>query len=56
MNVLSIDKRTQLISLLVEGLSIRAVSRIADVSINTVMKVLCEPGKACWACARWFSA
>ena len=49
MNVLSIEKRTQLISLLVEGMSMRAVSRVADVSINTVMKVLCETGKACAA-------
>ncbi len=47
MNSLSIEKRTQLISLLVEGMSMRAVSRVADVSINTVTKVLCETGRAC---------
>lgn len=47
MNQLSIQKRTQIISLLVEGNSLRATSRIADVSINTVTKLLVSVGKAC---------
>lgn len=46
MNTLLIEKRVQIINLLVEGLSMRAVSRVADVSINTVTKVLCETGAA----------
>jgi transposase len=40
MNRLPIEKRTQIISMLVEGMSMRAVSRVADVSINTVTKLL----------------
>lgn len=47
MNRLSIEKRTQIISLLVEGNSLRATSRIADISINTVTKLLVSVGKAC---------
>lgn len=47
MNKLPIAKRTQIINLLVEGTSLRATSRIADVSINTVTKLLVDVGKAC---------
>lgn len=47
MNQLPIQKRVQIINLLVEGNSLRATSRIADVSINTVTKLLVEVGKAC---------
>ncbi|MDD5299438.1 MAG: IS1 family transposase [Gallionella sp.] len=47
MNVLSIEKRTQIINLLVEGNSMRATSRIADCSINTVTKLLIDVGAAC---------
>jgi IS1 family transposase len=47
MNKLPIEKRTQIISLLVEGNSLRATSRIADVSINTVTKLLVNVGSAC---------
>ncbi len=47
MNKLPIAKRTQIIQLLVEGTSLRATSRIADVSINTVTKLLVDVGKAC---------
>ncbi len=47
MNRLPIEKRAQMINLLVEGMSMRAVSRIADVSINTVTKLLKEAGAAC---------
>ena len=42
-----INKRVQIINLLVEGCSLRATSRIADVSINTVTKLLVSVGKAC---------
>ena len=35
MNKLPTAKKVQIINLLVEGMSLRATSRIADVSINT---------------------
>lgn len=47
MNRLSLEKRTQIIGLLVEGTSLRATSRLADVSINTVTKLLVDIGTAC---------
>ncbi len=47
MNKLPTAKRVQIISCLVEGMSLRATSRIADVSINTVTKLLVDIGKAC---------
>jgi hypothetical protein len=47
MNKLPISKRTQIINLLVEGTSLQVTSRIADVSINTVTKLLVDVGKAC---------
>lgn len=47
MNKLPIEKRKQIIQLLVEGNSLRATSRIVDVSINTVTKVLVDTGRAC---------
>lgn len=47
MNQLPIAKRTQIISLLVEGNSLRATSRITGCSKNTVTKLLVEVGKAC---------
>lgn len=47
MNQLPLAKRVQIINLLVEGSSLRATSRIADVSINTVTKLLVDVGKAC---------
>jgi IS1 family transposase len=46
-NQLPLSKRTQIINLLVEGNSLRSTSRIADVSVNTVTKLLVEVGKAC---------
>jgi IS1 family transposase len=47
MNVLPLEKRVQIINLLVEGNSLRGTSRIADVSINSVTKVLVTVGRAC---------
>jgi IS1 family transposase len=47
MNRLSLEKRTKIIQLLVEGNSLRACSRIVDVSINTVTKLLVDVGQAC---------
>lgn len=42
-----IEKRAQILSLLVEGNSLRSTSRIADCSINTVTKLLVDVGMAC---------
>lgn len=47
MNRLSINERAKILNLLVEGNSLRATSRIADVSINTVTKLLVDVGSAC---------
>ena len=47
MNRLPLEKRTQIIGLLVEGNSLRTASRLADVSINTVTKLLVDVGEAC---------
>jgi IS1 family transposase len=47
MNTLPLNKKVQIISLLVEGNSLRATSRIVGVSINTVTKLLVDVGKAC---------
>lgn len=49
MNVLPIEKRAQILHLLVEGNSMRATSRITDVSINSVTKLLVDAGTACLA-------
>ncbi len=47
MNRLPKDKRAQILNLLCEGNSMRATSRLADVSINTVTKLLVDAGQAC---------
>ena len=49
MNTLPNTKRIQILSMLVEGSSMRTISRIAGVSINTVTKLLVEAGQACEA-------
>ena len=46
MNRLPVAKRVQILSLLCEGTSMRAVSRLCDVSINTVTKLLVDLGTA----------
>lgn len=46
MNRLPLAKRAQIIQMLVEGSSLRATSRMADVSINTVTKLLVDIGQA----------
>ncbi len=47
MNKLPINKRVQILNMLCEGSSMRSISRIADVSINTVTKLLVDAGTAC---------
>lgn len=49
MNKLSTEKRIQILSMLVEGSSLRAISRVVDVSINTVSKLLVDAGTVCSA-------
>jgi lambda repressor-like predicted transcriptional regulator len=49
MNKLPIAKRTQILAMLCEGSSMRSISRVADVSINTVTKLLIDAGTACAA-------
>ena len=46
MNRLPVEKRVQILSMLCEGSSMRSVSRVADVSINTVTKLLIDAGMA----------
>lgn len=46
-NVLPISKRVQILAMLVEGSSMRSISRVVGVSINTVTKLLVEAGEAC---------
>ena len=45
MNKLPLAKRAQILAMLCEGASMRSVSRLADVSINTVSKLLMDAGK-----------
>ena len=47
MNILSIEKRIKIVSLFVEGMSMRVISRVSGVSINTVTKLLESVGAAC---------
>ena len=47
MNKLPLSKRTQILAMLCEGSSMRSISRVADVSINTVSKLLVQAGEAC---------
>jgi IS1 family transposase len=49
MNSLSLKERGRIIHMLCEGNSLRAVARMADVSRNTVDKLLCDVGAACLA-------
>ena len=47
MNKLTIAKRTQILNMLVEGSSMRSITRVVGVSINTVTKLLVDAGEAC---------
>ena len=47
MNKLPLEKRVQILSMLCEGSSMRATSRVVDVSINTVTKLLVDAGLVC---------
>jgi IS1 family transposase len=47
MNRLSVADRASILRMLVEGNSLRSASRLADVSLNTVTKLLVDLGAAC---------
>lgn len=47
MNRLPVAKRAAILTMLCEGTSMRAASRMAGVSINTVSKLLVDAGKLC---------
>ena len=47
MNKLDINKRIIILNMMVEGISMRSISRTVGVSINTVSKLLVEAGEAC---------
>lgn len=47
MNRMSVAQRAKILGFLVEGMSLRAASRLADCSINTVTKLLEDVGAAC---------
>jgi len=49
MNKLVLSKRAQILGMLVEGNSLRATSRMANVSYNTVLKMVGDIGCACAA-------
>jgi lambda repressor-like predicted transcriptional regulator len=47
MNKLPVAQRAQILAMLCKGASMRSVSRLADVSINTVSKLLEDAGLYC---------
>lgn len=46
MNKLPLAKRVQILAMLYEGSSMRSISRVANVSISTVSKLLVDAGVA----------
>ncbi len=47
MNKSSTAKRAQILGMMVEGVSIRAISRMTNASKNTIVKLLADAGNAC---------
>ena len=47
MNKLSVEKRAKLIHLMCEGVSLRSIARVEDVSLATVMRLMRLAGTAC---------
>jgi IS1 family transposase len=47
MNKLSTEEQKRIVACLVEGNSLRAVTRMTDVHRTTIMKLLCDLGRAC---------
>lgn len=46
MNKLTTQRRAQILGLMVEGMSIRAISRMTGASKNTIAKLLADAGEA----------
>jgi len=49
MNKLSTQDRAKILGMMVEGMSIRAISRMTGASKNTIVKLLADAGQACAA-------
>ena len=49
MNKLPLETRVRILNLLVEGSSLRSITRVCGVSINTVTKLLVDAGTVCAA-------
>jgi IS1 family transposase len=47
MNRLPIEKRAQILGMMVEGMSIRSIARLTGASKNTIVKLLADAGRAC---------
>jgi lambda repressor-like predicted transcriptional regulator len=47
MNRLPLTKRVQILAMLREGSSMRSISRVSEISINTVYKLLAAAGPVC---------
>jgi hypothetical protein len=47
MNRLSTEKRAQIVGMMVEGNSIRSITRMTGVCQEAILKLLCDMGKAC---------
>jgi IS1 family transposase len=47
MNKLPTAKRAQILGMMVEGVSIRSISRLTGASKNTIVKLLADAGRAC---------
>jgi len=47
MNKLPLEKRAQILGMMVEGVSIRSISRLTGASKNTIVKLLADAGRAC---------
>jgi IS1 family transposase len=48
MNKMTREQRTQILHLLCEGSSVRAVSRITGSAKNAIIRLMIDAGKACW--------
>ena len=49
MNKLTVSERAKILRLLIEGMSLRAIARATDASINTISRLLVQAGEACAA-------
>lgn len=47
MNKLSIEKRAQVVTALVEGMSVNGVARMTGVTKQTILRLLADLGTAC---------